>query len=251
MDPFQPQFQLNNPETFEQNGYLFKCLVHLQLPVQLILPFCLFFTQPSFRNQFVNSYFYPKPFTMLGQFSPVEPCSALPTTSWKPMHQLQSLHFRPRTEPIDWRRLAALDVDRVAREMDVGVLQDFIKAVTFCALEGERCPNCNGPADPSLIKLVRMSQLSTEYLLHCQDYLSAQLSGLEERLQGALSWAQQEEKQRVELEKKMCEIKLELRRRKKMVATQQLLLQASANNYHKVVFKKDQLSISYNVIVKP
>ncbi|KAA0713076.1 Zinc finger protein DZIP1L DAZ-interacting protein 1-like protein [Triplophysa tibetana] len=183
---------------------------------------------------------------MLGRFSPVEPCSALPNTSWKPTHQLQSLHFRSRTEPIDWRRLAALDVDRVAREMDVGVLQDFITAVTFCAVEGERCPNCSGPADPSLIKLVRMSQLSTEYLLHCQDYLSAQLSGLEERLQGALSWAQQEERQRVELEKKNYENKLELRRRKKMLATQQHLLQASANNYHKCQFcEKSFVNYSY------
>lgn len=170
---------------------------------------------------------------MLGQFSPGSAFAT--TTSWNPAHQLQSFHFRSRTEPVDWRRLAALDVDRVAREMDIGVLQDFIMAVTFCAVEGERCPNCCGPADPSLIKLVRMSQLSTEYLLHCQDYLSRQLSGLEERLQGALSRAQQEEKQRVELEKQMQEIKLELRRRKKMVATQQQLLQASANNYHKVV----------------
>ncbi|KAI7807253.1 zinc finger protein DZIP1L [Triplophysa rosa] len=185
---------------------------------------------------------------MLRQFSPVEPCSALPTTtSWNPTHQLQSLHFRTRTEPLDWRRLAALDVDRVAREMDVGVLQDFITAVTFCAVEGERCPNCSGPADPSLIKLVRMSQLNTEYLLHCQDYLSAQLSGLEERLEGALSWAQQEQKQRVELEKKMYEIKLEQRRRKKMVATQQLLLQASANNYHKCQFC-EKLFVNYSYL---
>uniref|UniRef100_A0A672PPE6 Zinc finger protein DZIP1L-like n=1 Tax=Sinocyclocheilus grahami TaxID=75366 RepID=A0A672PPE6_SINGR len=96
------------------------------------------------------------------------------------------------------------------------------------------------PADPSLIKLLRMSQLSTEYLLHCQDMLSAQLSGLEERLQAALSLVQRGEEQQTELEKNVQEAKQENRRRKKLITTQQLLLQTSANNYHKVVFLQNE-----------
>uniref|UniRef100_A0A8C2JSX1 DAZ interacting zinc finger protein 1-like n=1 Tax=Cyprinus carpio TaxID=7962 RepID=A0A8C2JSX1_CYPCA len=184
---------------------------------------------------------------MLGQFSPGEPYSALSTTPpWNPAHQLQPFRFRSRTEPIDWRRLSALDVERVERDMDVDVLQNFITTVTFCAVEGERCPNCRGPADPSLIKLLRMSQLSTEYLLHCQDLLSSQLSGLEERLQAALSLIQKGEEKRAELEKNLQEAKQENRRRKKMIATQQLLLQASANNYHKCQFcEKSFVNYSY------
>ncbi|XP_067314498.1 cilium assembly protein DZIP1L isoform X2 [Pseudorasbora parva] len=184
---------------------------------------------------------------MLGQFSPGQPYTAMSSTpSWSPAHQLQPFRFRSRTDPIDWRRLSALDVDRVAQEIDVGVLQDFIMTVTFCAVDGERCPNCRGPADPSLIKLLRMSQLSTEYLLHCQDVLSTQLSGLEERLQAALSLVQQGEEQRAELEKNLQETKLENRRRKKLISTQQLLLQASANNYHKCQFcEKSFVNYSY------
>ncbi|XP_026119502.1 cilium assembly protein DZIP1L [Carassius auratus] len=183
---------------------------------------------------------------MLGQFSPGEPYSALSTPPWNPAHQLQPFRFRSRTEPVDWRRLSALDVERVERDMDVDMLQNFITTVTFCAVEGERCPNCRGPADPSLIKLLRMSQLSTEYLLHCQDLLSSQLSGLEERLQAALSLVQRGEEQRAELEKNVQEAKQENRRRKKMIATQQLLLQASANNYHKCQFcEKSFVNYSY------
>ncbi|XP_051754240.1 cilium assembly protein DZIP1L isoform X2 [Ctenopharyngodon idella] len=203
--------------------------------------------QPLFRNHHIDSSLYRKPFTMLGQFSPVEAYTALsPTPPWSPAHQLQPFRFRSRTEPIDWRRLSALDVDRVAREIDVSVLQDFIMTITFCAVDGERCPNCRGPADPSLIKLLRMSQLSTEYLLHCQDFLSTQLSGLEERLQAALSQVQRGEEQRAELEKNLQETKLENRRRKKLISTQQLLLQASANNYHKCQFcEKSFVNYSY------
>ncbi|XP_016422473.1 zinc finger protein DZIP1L-like [Sinocyclocheilus rhinocerous] len=184
---------------------------------------------------------------MLGQFSPGDPYSALSTTPpWDPAHLLQPFRFRSRTEPIDWRRLSALDVERVERDMDVDVLQNFITTVTFCAVEGERCPNCRGPADPSLIKLLRMSQLSTEYLLHCQDMLSSQLSGLEERLQAALSLVQRGEEQRTELEKNLQEAKQENRRRKKLIDTQQLLLQTSANNYHKCQFcEKSFVNYSY------
>lgn len=132
--------------------------------------------------------------------------------------------------------MAALDVDRVERETDINVLQEFISAVTFCAVEGERCPQCRCLTDTTLLKVLRMSQLSTEYLLHCQDYLSSQVAALEERLQGALSQTLHEEEARVRLEKELQEVRLESRRRKKLIATQQLLLQSSANNYHKVSF---------------
>ncbi|XP_036426316.1 zinc finger protein DZIP1L isoform X2 [Colossoma macropomum] len=184
---------------------------------------------------------------MPGQFSPAEPLSALVIPpSWSAGPPPQPFHFRSRTEPMDWRRMASLDVDRVAREMDISVLQEFITAVTFCDVEGERCPNCRCPTDTALLKVLRMSQLSTEYLLHCQDYLTAQMSALEERLQGALSQAQKEAEMRAQLEKELQEVKLESRRRKKMMATQQLLLQASANNYHKCQFcEKSFVNYSY------
>ncbi|KAF4079249.1 hypothetical protein AMELA_G00191000 [Ameiurus melas] len=176
---------------------------------------------------------------MPGKISPTSP-------SWSASIPTQPFHFRLRIEPIDWRRMAALDVDRVERETDINVLQELISAVTFCAVEGERCPQCRCPTDTTLLKVLRMSQLSTEYLLHCQDYLSSQVAVLEERLQGALSQALSEEEERARLEKELQEVKLESRRRKKLIATQQLLLQSSANNYHKCQFcEKSFVNYSY------
>uniref|UniRef100_A0A8K9WVZ9 DAZ interacting zinc finger protein 1-like n=1 Tax=Oncorhynchus mykiss TaxID=8022 RepID=A0A8K9WVZ9_ONCMY len=173
---------------------------------------------------------------MPGQFRtpsdpPVSGLLSFPS-SWSSGH-LQPLRFRARTESMDWRRLSALDVDHVAREMDVVVLQEYISAVTFCDVTGERCPYCRSPADPALVNLLRMSQLSTEYLLHCQDYLSSQVSGLEDRLQGVLSKADREGEERARLDSELQATKQESKLRKKMLATQQLLLQASFNNYHK------------------
>ncbi|XP_076846603.1 cilium assembly protein DZIP1L isoform X3 [Brachyhypopomus gauderio] len=184
---------------------------------------------------------------MPGRSSPAEPHPAMASAPfWSPGTLPQVFRFRSRTEPMDWRRMAAVDVERVAREMDVSALQEFVSAVTFCDVEGERCPNCRSPTDGALIKVLRMSQLSTEYLLHCQDCLSVQVSALEEQLQGALSQARRAADERARLEKELQEVKLENRRRKKMIATQQLLLQASANNYHKCQFcEKSFVNYSY------
>ncbi|XP_035380492.1 zinc finger protein DZIP1L [Electrophorus electricus] len=190
---------------------------------------------------------FPKPLIMPGQHSTAEPHAALiASPCWSPGPVPQIFRFRSRTEPMDWRRMSVLDVDRVAREMDVSALQEFISAVTFCDVAGERCPHCRGPTDGALLKVLRMSQLSTEYLLHCQGCLSTQVSTLEEQLQGALSQAQHAADERAQLEKELQEVKLENRRRKKMLATQQLLLQASANNYHKCQFcEKSFVNYSY------
>ncbi|XP_031431423.1 zinc finger protein DZIP1L isoform X2 [Clupea harengus] len=184
---------------------------------------------------------------MPGQFSSSEaPLSGLlPSPTWGPGH-VHPFHFRARIEPVDWRRVGALDVDRVAREMDIRLLQEHITAVTFCDVSGERCPHCRGSIDPALVKVLRISQLSTEYLLHCQDYLSAQLSSLEEKLLGALSAVEREAEEKAKLDTELQAERLESKRRKKMISTQQLLLQAAANNYHKCqLCEKSFVNYSY------
>ncbi|XP_007493986.2 cilium assembly protein DZIP1L isoform X1 [Monodelphis domestica] len=141
--------------------------------------------------------------------------------------------FQPRRESVDWRRLSAIDVDRVAQELDVTTLQDHITGVTYCNLDSERCAYCQQPVDPVLLKVLKMAQLIIEYLLHSQDYLSANIISLEEKLQSTL---EQQEQTKQKLDKQAEElkgVKEESRRRKKMLSMQQLLIQAGANNYHK------------------
>ncbi|XP_069069657.1 cilium assembly protein DZIP1L isoform X1 [Pleurodeles waltl] len=141
--------------------------------------------------------------------------------------------FQPRREGIDWRRFSAIDVDRVARELDVATLQENINGITFCSLESEKCPYCQQPVDPVLLKVLKMAQMTIEYLLHSQEYLSSNMAMLEERLQ---STTEEHEKTKNEMGKMAEELKMvkeESRKRKKMISTQQLLLQAGANNYHK------------------
>ena len=150
-------------------------------------------------------------------------------------YTLPTFKFQPRRESVDWRRISALDVDRVARELDVATLQENIASVTFCNLDREVCGRCGQPVDPVLLKVLRLAQLSIEYLLHCQDCLSTSVAQLEARLQASLG---QQERGQQELGRQADELKgvrEESRRRRKMIsALQQLLLQTGAHSYHTV-----------------
>ncbi|KAM6094736.1 cilium assembly protein DZIP1 isoform 2-T2 [Chlamydotis macqueenii] len=146
-----------------------------------------------------------------------------------------AFQFRGRHEGPDWRRLSAVDVGRVSREGDVAVLQEHLEHVTFCSAERERCPHCQGPADPLLLKLLRLAQLCTEYLLHSQEYLSAQLSSLEEALRTTQAQRDQLGKEVANRSQEIKGLKEECRRRKKMISTQQMMLEARAS-YHQCQF---------------
>ncbi|XP_006846709.1 PREDICTED: zinc finger protein DZIP1L [Chrysochloris asiatica] len=149
------------------------------------------------------------------------------------VYTLPNFKFQPRRESVDWRRISALDVERVARELDVATLQENITGVTFCNLDKETCSRCGQPVDPVLLKVLRLAQLIIEYLLHCQDCLSASVAQLEARLQTSLG---QQERGQQELGRQANELKgvrEESRRRRKMISTlQQLLLQTGTHSYH-------------------
>ncbi|NXL66569.1 DZI1L protein, partial [Chordeiles acutipennis] len=143
-------------------------------------------------------------------------------------------HFQPRQVGVDWRRFSAIDVERVAREVDVVMLQEHITSVTFCNLDGEQCPHCRQPADPILLKVLRMAQLSIEYLLHCQDSLGTSLATHAQHLQAARAELAQTQQQAAEQAAQLRVAKEENRRWKKLIAMQQLLLQGGPNTYCKV-----------------
>uniref|UniRef100_A0A8B9RTT2 C2H2-type domain-containing protein n=1 Tax=Accipiter nisus TaxID=211598 RepID=A0A8B9RTT2_9AVES len=142
-------------------------------------------------------------------------------------------HFQPRRASVDWRRLSTIDVDRVAREVDVAALQEHIAGVTFCNLDGEQCPHCRQPADPVLLKVLRMAQLSIEYLLHCQECLGTSLAMHAQCLQVAHAKLACTQQQAAEQATQLRGAKEESRRWKKLIAMQQLLLQAGPNTYCK------------------
>lgn len=116
----------------------------------------------------------------------------------------------------------------------MAALQEHIAGVTFCNLDGEQCPHCRQPADPVLLKVLRMAQLSIEYLLHCQECLGTSLAMHAQCLQVAHAKLACTQQQAAEQATQLRGAKEESRRWKKLIAMQQLLLQAGPNTYCKV-----------------
>ncbi|NXV23676.1 DZI1L protein, partial [Cepphus grylle] len=142
--------------------------------------------------------------------------------------------FQPRRLTVDWRRFSAIDVERVAQEVDLAALQDHIASVTFCNLDRERCPHCGQPADPILLKVLRMAQLSIEYLLHCQERLRTRLALHARRLEAAHAELACTRQQAEEQAARLRGAEQESRRWKKLVAAQQVFLPTCPFAYHKV-----------------
>ncbi|XP_041835024.1 zinc finger protein Dzip1 isoform X2 [Melanotaenia boesemani] len=132
--------------------------------------------------------------------------------------------FRPRRESVDWRRINAVNIDLIVSQLDVDALQEHIGMVTFCSLDGERCQRCQSPVDPALVKLLQLAQLTVEWLLHCQEFLSLNLRAAEERLSAAGREHEQLLAQQKKQEEKVTVLSTELKQRKKVIRTQQSLL---------------------------
>ncbi|XP_036946582.1 zinc finger protein Dzip1 isoform X2 [Acanthopagrus latus] len=132
--------------------------------------------------------------------------------------------FRPRRESVDWRRINAVDIELVVSQLDVDALQEHISTVTFCSLDGERCQRCQSPVDPALVKLLRLAQLTVEWLLHCQEFLTLNLHAAEERLVAAGKEREQLLAQQKKQEEKVKALTAELKQRRKVIRTQQSML---------------------------
>ncbi|XP_059502943.1 cilium assembly protein DZIP1-like [Stegostoma tigrinum] len=149
------------------------------------------------------------------------------------LSQLPLFQFKTRQETVNWRRISAIDVDRVAHELDFVTLQENILNITFCNMDTEKCPYCQNPLDPTLLKLFRLAQLTIEYLLHSQEYLTVNLQMYEEKLQASEFGKEQIKKELCNLSDEMKSQKEECKCRKQIISSQQMMIQPGANNYYK------------------
>lgn len=142
---------------------------------------------------------------MMG-FSQQSAPAPAPATAAPPV--MPRFQFAPRTGRVDWRRVASVNIDRMARDMDVEVLQKLLRNVAFCDIEGEDLSD----VDPNVVKLFRLSQYMLEYTLHAQDFLAGQAASSADALRetrGALE----------KLQKEHARLKDEDSKRRKAIAT--------------------------------
>ncbi|KAL7746474.1 hypothetical protein RI367_008124 [Sorochytrium milnesiophthora] len=75
--------------------------------------------------------------------------------------------FRKKRDRLDWRVLASVDAQHIARTVDVQALQSVIDMVTYCDIEAEDVRHL----DSNYVKLYQLAQMIIEYLLYCQTML--------------------------------------------------------------------------------
>ena len=90
--------------------------------------------------------------------------------------------FQPRRGKLDWRSLSKLDLERVAREVDIDSLERHLQGVAFADVTKE---DLHWFSDGDFLQLFRMLQLVCEYLLYVQETLHKRNVVLEGELEGA------------------------------------------------------------------
>jgi zinc finger protein DZIP1 len=143
-------------------------------------------------------------------------------------NQAPSFTFRKRHARIDWRKLAAVDVDKVAREVDVGSLQDNLYNVAFCNIDGEEFQGM----DPHFMKLFKLAQLTMEYLMYTQQYLNSQVTELQQKLKDVSEEMECCKKELATRNDDLKAVKKENRKRRKAIEAYQEMLSSGATGIH-------------------
>lgn len=145
--------------------------------------------------------------------------------------------FQKRNGTIDWRKLAAVDVERIAREVDVDAIQENILNVTYCNVEHEL--GYHG-LDANVIKLFRLAQLTIEYLLHSQEFLQQclgerdkKIESYNEQLNLSVQQCNGVKEDLVKRNDSYKNLKKELQHSKKLIGEYQVMIRAGAGGLHK------------------
>ena len=110
----------------------------------------------------------------------MKPLQSSPLNKSSPSYVETLLHqkkftFQPRRGQLDLRSITNLDVDRIAREVDIDSLQTCLENITFSSISQD---DLNLYSNDCFIRLFQIAQLTLEYLLNVQDILASNLNAL-------------------------------------------------------------------------
>lgn len=94
------------------------------------------------------------------------------------LYDEKGFFFRQRRGRLNLRRIEAIDIERMIREVDVDILQQNVEDITFCDF-GE--DDLHFLSDRQVVKLFKMAQLTIEYLLYSQGKLVSNLNDLSKK----------------------------------------------------------------------
>ncbi|XP_033759384.1 zinc finger protein Dzip1-like [Pecten maximus] len=150
-----------------------------------------------------------------------------------PKQNGKSFAFRKRFERVDWRKIASVDINQIAQTLDFNALQENIMNITFCNIEAELDLRM---VDPNFVKLFKLAQLSIEYLLHSQEYLTGVIASVEEKMKKSQEEQNEVKQAEDKLKQQLADVKKESHKRKKLLMAQQQLIHAGSGSYNKCPF---------------
>ncbi|XP_063429640.1 cilium assembly protein DZIP1L-like [Mytilus trossulus] len=153
-----------------------------------------------------------------------------PNNNASKMGNGKSFAFRKRYERVDWRKISSVDLDHISRTLDFNALQENILNITFCNIESEMDLRM---IDPNFVKLFKLAQLTIEYLLHSQEYLTGVVGSAEEKIKAAQEESTKTKEELEKQKKELADVKKESHKRKKLLIAQQHLIHAGSGSYNK------------------
>ena len=84
--------------------------------------------------------------------------------------------FSEKRGKLDWKQVEEADLDQIVKSVDIGRMEHLLQILTFAKLEKTDIKMIK---DKNLLKLFKLGQLTTEYLLYCHRYVEGYASGFE------------------------------------------------------------------------
>ena len=82
-----------------------------------------------------------------------------------------SFFFRRRTGKLNWSHLASVSLASIIQHVDVDALQQHVDTITYADITET---DLSHATDPQILHLIRLMQLTIEYLINAQNYLIKQ-----------------------------------------------------------------------------
>ena len=82
-----------------------------------------------------------------------------------------SFFFRRRTGKLNWSQLSSVSLASIIQHVDVDLLQQHVDTITYADITES---DLSHATDPQILHLIRLCQLTVEYLLNAQNYLIKQ-----------------------------------------------------------------------------
>lgn len=138
-----------------------------------------------------------------------------------------NFRFMARNIAVDWRQVSLIDIDRIARDMDIPALQQHIELVTFAKLDSLY------DIDPLFVKLFQIAQYTLEYLLHSQDFLKNSVCEEQKRVEKEKKKHLATMKEVAHLKEQISSLKKTNKQRRQMIADQQRMMQVGSHSFYK------------------